>query len=72
MMPYKCTIMCIHSWEQLQYTFFYISNSNGLLENVVEGKLLKDNGVVISDFGEKNAFFVKTGVVSKNLCGKKL
>ena len=39
------------------YTLFYISNSNGLLENVVERKFLKNNGVVISDFVEKYAFF---------------
>ena len=61
--------MCIHSWDQLQYTFFYISNnSNGLLENIVEGILLKGNGVVISNFGEKNAFFVKTGGGPASFC----
>ena len=62
MMRYKCTIMCIHSWSQLKYTF-YISNSNGLLENVVERKLLMDNGVVISDFGEYKCIFLRKQII---------
>lgn len=49
---------------------FYISNSNGLLENVVERKFLKNNGMVISDFGEKYAFFAKTLSGPRNVCGK--
>mgnify|MGYP003711038653 CR=1 FL=1 len=59
-------LSCVFTVMVNKSTLFYILNSNGLLENMVERKILKNNRVVISDFGEKYAFFSKTGDAEKN------